>query len=164
MIFIGIDNGVSGSIGIIDTISEEVFYYKTPVVKSLNYTKSKQWMNRIDVAELWNILKKYKGSNASIAIERPMVNPMRFKASTSALRALEATLIVIERLQFSYRYLDSKEWQHVLLPKQLESNELKIASIEVCKRIFPKLNLTGFKDADGILIAEYLRRVSNENR
>ena len=44
-------------------------------------------------------------------LERPMVNPTRFQATASALRALEATLNVVELLKFSYSYCDSKEWQ-----------------------------------------------------
>ena len=37
-IFVGIDNGVSGSIGIIDSTS--VYFYKTPIIHCLNYQKT----------------------------------------------------------------------------------------------------------------------------
>jgi hypothetical protein len=44
-----------------------------------------------------------------------------------------------------------------LLPKGIKgSDELKKASLDVGVRLFPKLPLK--KDADGILIAEYMRR------
>jgi hypothetical protein len=86
-----------------------------------------------------------------------MVNSARFSASMSAVRCLEATLIAIEEVGFSYQYVDSKEWQKLLLPKGLKgSDELKKASFDVGKRMFPTLAIK--KDADGLLIAEYLRR------
>jgi hypothetical protein len=86
-----------------------------------------------------------------------MVNSTRFNATLSAIRALEATLIALERSQFPYEYIDSKEWQKVLLPKGLKgSDELKAASLDIGKRLFPSLDIK--KDADGLLIAEYMRR------
>ena len=66
-------------------------------------------------------------------------------------------MIALEESQFPYEYIDSKEWQKILLPKGLKgSDELKKASLDVGKRMFPELNLK--KDADGLLIAEFLRR------
>ena len=159
--FIGIDNGVSGSIGII-TIDAH-YYLRTPVKKELNYTKTKQWLHRINGVELKKILSIHTDI-VGIAIERPMINPGRFKATVSAIRALEATLIVIESLQLPYQYLDSKSWQKALLPHNLEKEELKEASLQIGKRMFPKIDFTGFSDADGILIAAYLAKThSNDN-
>jgi hypothetical protein len=89
-----------------------------------------------------------------------MVNPGRFFASMSAMRALESTLIVLELHNIPFVYLDSKEWQQVLLPKSLKKDDLKKASLDIGKRLFPKLPLKG--DADGILIAEYLKRKNNK--
>jgi hypothetical protein len=86
-----------------------------------------------------------------------MVNSTRFNATLSAIRALEATLIALEESQFPYEYIDSKEWQKLLLPKGLKgSDELKKASLDVGKRMFPELEIK--KDADGLLIAEFMRR------
>lgn len=161
MVFVGIDNGVSGSIGIVPDSSEKGIvpvYYKMPVEKQLNYTKTKAWINRIKVNDLFQILNVYGDDVATIAMERPMVNPGRFRATVSAIRALEATLIVIERLGMSYRYIDSKEWQKAILPAGLEGPELKEASLSVGVRLFPKIDFSPFNDADGLLIAEYLRR------
>ena len=157
MIFVGIDNGVSGSIGIITETG--ILYFKTPIKRELNYTKTKKWIHRIDKLALQTILQNnIQKEKVIIGLERPMVNPGRFQATTSALRALEATLIVLEELGYSYRYLDSKEWQKVLLPKDLKGEELKEASLSIGKRLFPSIDFKGFKDADGLLIAEYLRK------
>lgn len=156
--YIGIDNGVSGSIGIINGIHIHVF--KTPIRKVLNYTKAKQWLNRIDGIALRKIFHLAPMGTFCL-VERPMVNPGRFKATVSALRALEATLIILEDLDIPYQYIDSKEWQKELLPSGLKGpEELKPASAEVACRLFPHLGeqIRKHKDGDGILIAEYARR------
>lgn len=84
-----------------------------------------------------------------------MINPGRFRATVSAIRALEATLIIIEDLKLPYKYIDSREWQKALLPKDLEKEELKKASLQIGKRMFPNINFDSFTDADGLLIAKY---------
>ena len=156
MIYIGINNGVSGSMGIITELDS--FFYLMPVKKELSYTKKKQFVSRIDGVELKKILQRFILS-PTIALERPMVNPGRFKATQSAMRALEAVLIVIELLEIPYRYIDSKEWQKVLLPIGLKGDvELKKASLDIGRRLFPQHANNFKKDADGMLIAEYLRR------
>ena len=172
MIFIGIDNGVSGTIGIID--EQGVGHlYPTPVYKDLNYQKSKvKHITRINFRALRSLLHDtLRDSNDYVdpkkvkaAIERPMVNPQRFEATTSALRALEATLIVLESLNIGKEYCDSKSWQKALLPyisvadKKQYPAKLKEVSLEIGKRIYPNIEWDGFKDADGILIATYLKQ------
>lgn len=155
-IYIGIDNGVTGSIGIID---EQGNYslYKTPTKVEQNYTKAKGNITRIDGNELLNIFKPYIDQNVTILLERPLVNPGHFFATLSAMRSLEATLIVIEMCKFSLRYIDSKEWQRILLPEGCEKEELKVASLDIGRRLFPKIDWEGgkFRDADGILIARH---------
>ena len=158
-VYIGIDNGVSGSVGI---ITETAYHlHKTPVRRVLNYTKTKQFLNRIDGVELETLLVPYCVHDCMCYIERPMINPSRFKATISAIRALEATLIVLEMLKIPYVYLDSKEWQKSLLPSGLEGFELKVASLQVGMRLFPQLDWKKFDDGDGILISEYARRNRN---
>ena len=93
-------------------------------------------------------------------IERPMVNPKRFAASTSALRALEATLITVEDLDMAYQFVDSKQWQRVFFPGVKGSGELKKASLQYGKQFFPSLGSKFEKDADGILIAEWGKRTN----
>jgi len=161
--FIGIDNGVSGTIGIVyNNLSIPASIIKTPTFSCLDYTKSKKNITRIDTEKLKAHLEivSYKSEIIQIAIERPMVNPGRFVATGSALRALEATLIVIEGMQIPYKFIDSKEWQKKMLPAGLEKAELKSASKGIALRLFPKLNelLKHLPDADGLLIAEYLRK------
>lgn len=155
MTFIGIDNGVSGQIGILGL---NVELHKMPVRKCLSYTKTKQFLNRVNASELERIFMRHMGEDLFCLLERPMVNPKRWKASMSAMRCLEATETILEVRQIPYQFIDSKEWQKALLPSGLEGEELKLASLQVGKRLFPHIDFKGFKDADGLLIAEYARR------
>lgn len=156
----GIDNGVTGSIGLIFSNGTKLFF-KVPTIKEQNYTKTKKRLSRINFPELLAILEPYKEQIQMCLLERPMVNPTRFQASCSALRALEATLIVLETLEIPLAYVDSKEWQTALLPKGIKgSKDLKVASKEIASRLFPhnKEAIIKHKDGDGILIAEFCRR------
>lgn len=159
-ISIGIDNGVSGSIGIIDDNGST--FIETPIKSEQNYTKKKANISRIDWNALLAVLTPFKNSNCFILLERPMVNPQRFLATTSALRSLESTLTVIEYLGLPLSYIDSKEWQKALLPQGIKgSDELKKASLDIGCRMFPQHSdlIKRHKDADGLLMAEYCRRV-----
>ncbi len=155
--FIGIDNGVSGSIAVIGSDSRVSLIFPMPVKKELNYTKAKGWINRVDAEKLRSIIDPFI-EFSKVYLERPMINPKRWKASVSAIRALEATLIVCEQLGLSVQYVDSKEWQKVMLPKGLKSEELKSASLSIGKRMFPSLKNHFKKDADSLLMAEWARR------
>jgi hypothetical protein len=159
MLYIGIDNGVTGGIAILFP-GGSILNAKTPVKRVLNYTKEKQWMNRIVFNELGQLLRGGQSRttlmNSFCLIERPMVNPERFKATVSALRALEATEIILERSMIPYQFIDSKEWQKALLPKGLKGpDELKKAAKYVAKQLFPNVKIV---NADSLLIAEYCRR------
>jgi len=162
-----LDNGVSGSLGVIYP-NGDYSWDPTPVRKKcLDYTKTKKFITRIDVTKFKELLteklidvSKELKCGVILGLERPMVNPTRFNATRSALRALEASLIVIEELNIPYQYEDSKAWQAVMLPKGIVgADEQKKASLDVGKRLFPKGT---FKtDADSLLAAEYLRKQDN---
>jgi hypothetical protein len=157
--FIGIDNGSSGSIGIIH--GDVSLFCETPSKSEQSYTKKKANITRVDYSALYRLLTQFK-DDCFILLERPMVNPQRFMASTSALRALEATLVVVENLKIPHAYIDSKAWQKILLPSGIKgSDELKKASLDIGCRLFPQHSdlIKSHKDADGILIAEYCRRI-----
>jgi len=164
-IFVGIDNGISGSIGMIGSTGR-VLFLSTPIIKQQNYTKSKKNISRVDYLALKQILKIRPESIQMVLLERPMVNPGRFMATASALRALEATLIALETLHLPYTYVDSREWQSYLLPQGTKGPAaLKRASMEVGCRLWPSRanRIRKHKDADGLLIAEHCRRVFSSN-
>jgi len=159
--FIAIDNGITGSVAILK-MSGLIEHFKMCIKHEEDYTKDANFIHRIDYAELKNRLKQYAikdETNYPIAIiERPLKNPMLFRASISAVRALEAVLIVLENLHISYVFIDSREWQKLLLPGIVGKDELKKASNILCEKLFPNITLKNDGDGDSILIAEYCKR------
>jgi hypothetical protein len=161
--FIGIDNGVTGSIGIIilkGAVKSSAFI-PTPVIDCPNYTKEPSNLKRVD----WKNLMENMPLGGMVYIERPMVDPKRFTATQSALRSLEATLVVLEYLGYerdkSYWFLDSKIWQKEFLSSALiGAEEMKKGSMEVGLKLFPSNGqfIKKHGDADGLLIAEFLFR------
>lgn len=159
-IYIGVDNGITGSIAILK--DNETIFFKTPVKKEQSYTKTKQNISRLDFLKFQELMQSYIGGEKCFAVmERPMVNPGRFKAGISAVRCLEATLIVLELLDIPYQYCDSKQWQKELLPQGIKGSvDLKQASADIGCRLFPEYEelIRKHGDADGLLIAEWARR------
>lgn len=164
-IYIGIDNGVTGTIGWVgENLCPGII--ETPVKEEQSYTKAKKTINRIDFSGLLGWLKEIQGGDEPnevlVVIERPMINPMRFQASVSAARSLEATLIAVEQLGLPRMYVDSRQWQKALLPQGCEGKELKKASMDIGCRLYPggltEQVIRKHKDADALLIAEWARR------
>lgn len=156
-IYLGIDNGVSGSIGIVGDNIESKFV-KTPVKKEQDYTKEKKVVTRLDYSKFMELFSGLNKNDVCVVMERPLVNPQRFTATASALRCHEAELIMIELLGCKHMFIDSKEWQKAMLPKGCTGDELKKASLDIGNRLFPQFEDIKHPDRDGILIAEYARR------
>ena len=176
--FIGIDNGITGSICVLNENGVCLLYVPTPTQKTLNYTKAKEYVTRVVVRELAELLNPY-AKDATVILERPMINPGRWSASVSAIRCDEATRGVIEALNAKLIYVDSKEWQTPMLPnrkaitklnkactveeratnkkqKTAFAAETKELSLLTAQRLFP--NVIFKKDGDAALIAEWARR------
>lgn len=161
--YVGVDNGVTGSLAIVSHDGSVDVFTPMCTVKEQDYTKAKKNVSRVKVEWLELLLSGLEPGKVRIGVERPMVNPTRFQASLSAIRAYEALLIVLERLRLPREMLDSRAWQSALLPHGVSgSDELKAASRQMGLRLHPELAAVIEKhgDADGLLIAEYLRRQS----
>ena len=159
--YIGIDNGVTGAIGVIAFTKHErtTFMIPTPVFMEQDYTKKKQNVSRVDFHKMHQFLSNF--SNAHVMMERPLVNPTKYKATLSAIRCMEATLIILESLNLGRVFVDSRKWQSTLLPAGTKTPPaLKKASREIGSRLFPELKdkIIKQEDADAILIAEYCRK------
>lgn len=175
-IYVGWDNGTTGSIGILYPDKLAVFF-PTPSFQEFSYTKDAKKISRIDFKKTCALFEEYVlpfPEQKLALVERPVVNPKMFSTTISAARALEATLIVLEQFKIPFRYVDSKEWQHEMLPKGLQDRipkgtksemtkakkvrraERKMASRDIGKRAFPHLDFP--EDADSILMAEWARR------
>lgn len=160
IIYIGIDNGVTGSIGIVYEKTKKYELLQTPVKKEKSYTKDKQQITRVCFDKFFKILQKLttKG-NCYICLERPFCNPVGFKATVSAFRCLESQLIAIEQLEIPFEYIDSRKWQRLYLKGNLKtSKELKAASLMQGIEEYPKVKeeIEKQKDADALFIAKWV--------
>ena len=164
VIYVGIDNGVTGSIGVIFPDGKSAFV-DTPIKRCLSYTKELQYIKRLDWQKFLDGMPVGGGCDVVVWLERPMVNPRAFKATQSALRSLEATIICLEQLEILYYYIDSKVWQKEFFSSAIIGHDdLKKASVEMGVKLFPNHTTKIIKhgDADGILIAEYARRKNGQ--
>ena len=157
-IYVGCDNGVSGTIGFVgDGIEPKIFH--TPIKKEQDYTKSKKIISRLDYSKFMQLFDGYDKNDIIILQERPLINSTRFNATISAARCHEAELIMVELMGLKHMFIDSKEWQSILLPKGIKgSDEQKKASLDIGNRLFPMFADFNHGDRDGLLIAEYARR------
>jgi hypothetical protein len=163
-IYIGMDNGTSGSIGIIKETGD-YYFIQMPKKTEKSYTKKDQNITRIDIIKLKKELEKYinfQNDQIRLYLERPFTNAQKqfIKAVISGMRALEAITIFCEQNNISLEICDSKSWQKLLLPIGIKKGETKKASLDIATRKFPlyKDLYIKQKDGDGILIAEYCRR------
>lgn len=159
--WIGIDNGVSGTIGVMSTDKEPEFF-KTPAIMMQDYTVAKKNITRLDAKAFYNFLSSKKqeyGLNLDICMERPMINPTMFKASESAVRCFEAQWAIVELLGLPVRFIPSGDWQKIVLPKGIKgAPELKKASLEIGNRMYPQFKDIKHPDRDGLLIAYWMKK------
>lgn len=164
-IFGGIDNGVTGTMAIITP--EERTFCKMPVYKTRSYTKEAKYITRINFPKLVTLLEEVSSKGECLFyLERPMINPGRWVASMSALRALEATIIALEQCGIDFEYIDSKKWQRYFFPDKKGTNELKQASMFRGLELFPEHDklIRKHKDADALLIVQYLMEQQNNGK
>lgn len=143
MIYIGIDPGANGGIGVIDTIEDTAEAYP------LTTEKLMEVLHRI--------------GRTRVCVEQ--VNAMPGQGVTSMFnfgKNFGIILGILEALYVSYQLVTPKKWK-----KEFSLNSDKKKSIECCKRLFPLVDLKksdrARTDHDGmaeaLLIAEYGRRV-----
>jgi hypothetical protein len=153
---LGVDNGTSGALTIIG--EDKVIFIKTPIKHEKSYTKKPQTISRIDFNKLTEFLRENikDPSNCLAVLERPLINPRKFKTTQSAMRSLEATLICLESFGIEVKYIDSKEWQRHFFPEVEGRENLKAASLKYGTEKYPELEFED--DADSLLIAEYAEK------
>ena len=176
MIYVGIDNGVSGAIAYYK--DEKMYVCELPVKSVQNYTKKVEFVNKLDFVALKSIFKTILlfGQPIKVLWERPFCNPKMFSASLSSMLSYQTTLDVFAELQIAYEMIDSKAWQTKLLPKGIykvvpdksgrnrikaDKKVLKKASIDTANRLYPYLNTKKDGIADAVMICEYLRQREN---
>ena len=154
--YIGIDNGSTGTIGII--APGGVQFLETPVVESLHYGKKGGLIKRLDRPAFKTLLSGLNPVDCVIKIERPFTaGPMMINAMLHAHRFFEATICALEDLGFGYEVIDSGTWQKPMLGDVKGSPELKKASKLRGTQLYPQFAeaIKRHGDADGLIIAHY---------
>lgn len=156
MVFIGIDNGVTGTIG---AVGDVTYFGKTPVFRHRKYTVKEQYIHRIDRTKLSLVLQALvNGGGYRILLENPMTAGKGGNKDSSA-RAWEATLNTLEDLGLDYETVPAKRWQKLLLPGVMGRDNLKEASLRLGKKLYPQFSYVKSGDFDGLLIAEYGKQI-----
>lgn len=92
-----LDNGATGSIACLANKINYFDFQETPTFECYDYTKEIQKMNRIDINLLQNWFKNHinfvkkiynKDIKIIVVLERPMVNPQRFKQSRICIESV----------------------------------------------------------------------------
>jgi len=172
---VGIDNGSSGSIGIITPWGAS--FGKVPTQDYLHYGQRGTISKRLDRRELNALLVRSFGtpelieacgtypwvgfSNICVRIERPFTGKF-MNAVLPAHRFFEATICVLEdyyrRHGLGYEVVDSREWQKPMLGAGVKGTvELKKASRLRGTQLYPQFRdeIAAHGDADGLLIAHH---------
>ena len=172
---IGIDNGSTGSIGIIrDGVA--VHFGPVPTQDYLHYGKKGSIGKRLDRKALRSLLmdvcnpRRPDGSwedwdhglsSRRVYVERPFSGKF-INAVVPAHRFFEATIITLEDLGLGSEVVDSGVWQKPILGGVSGSAELKKASKLRGIQIYPQLTdaIKKHGDADGLLIAHHFARLN----
>lgn len=153
---IGIDNGSTGTIGIIGENS--VNFIETPIKESLHYGKKGGLIKRLDRKAFRELLAGLNPVDTTVRIERPFTGaPMMIQAMLHAHRFFESTICTLEDMGFGYEVVDSGTWQKPTLGEVKGSAELKKASKLRGIQLYPQFEslIKKHGDADGLLISHY---------
>ena len=146
-VYIGIDPGKNGGIAVIDGASHMVAVYSDAVL--IDAARMVADMNKAD-AEAICCLEK-----VGAMPKQGVVSTFNFGASYGYIKG------VLESFRIPYQEMPPQKWK-----KEFGLNSDKTASVDVCKRLFPDVNLLATprckKPHDGmaeaLLMAEYARR------
>lgn len=169
---IGIDNGTSGTLGIIGGPQGPLF--ENIPCKQYLMGKGGRNVARIDHDKLKAIIASYIVDantppwDAHAYIERPFTGgPAMIQTMLAARAACEATIIVCEQLEIGHTIIDSRDWQKPILGERVKgSAALKAASAVKGCQLYPQFRkcIDAHGDADGLLIAHrYTTAITHGN-
>jgi len=158
MIFIGIDNGTTGTIGFYrNGVGQN---YKMPTMQRDGFLQKEKKENRIDFLSLCDFIKnKTQGVPKEmiyLAIERPFQGANSFTSSI-ANRSFEAQRIAVELSGCDCAVVAASYWQKDLLGSS--GKKSKECARELADSLFPERKI---KDQDGLLIAYWLFLRANQ--
>ena len=135
VLFLGIDNGVSGSMTIMDATGRVLLYEHVPTYKEVKWTKPKttktksgkktvkhDYITLVDIDAMQRILVKYTSlvSDVYCFLERPAISyaaAWSMQTSISAGMSWAYVTYVLKKLKINRTDIDSKMWQKAFIPE-----------------------------------------------
>jgi len=169
-LYLGIDPGLDGAIGVIDEQGNYIRIYDTPIIK---YQKGKKKKREYDIPAIRNILINFSDTGPTkitLGLEKMQSLPpgIRIQASFSLGLCQGIFEGLLVALNIPYQLVIPKTWQkefQITKPK----GDKKAQSMMIAEKLFPTAELRGPKGgkkdgrSDALLIAEWMRR-KNEQR
>jgi len=162
MNIVGIDNGLSGGLAIIDDErrpADNTLVFPMPVIFNL----SKRVVDELEVFEFLD----NRGAE-HVFIEGVQPNPQwQISAVTSLVTCQALVRGMCVAMEIPYTIVPAQAWQKAMFKgTPCKKGQTKVVSVQVAKRLFPKVSLLRTpkctKPSDGmsdaLLIAEYGRR------
>ena len=148
MIIVGIDNGFTGAIAIMDTRKNALEAYEMPIIKNDK--------NEIDEGYLVSMLTGCE----HVFLEKAQVMPKQgISSSGRYMMAYGIVRGVLAALRIPYTLVTPQRWKKAMMADMPKN---KGASIIAASRLFPAVKLSRKKDhgrADAILLCEFGRRL-----
>lgn len=163
---IGIDNGTTGTIGILGP--DGAIFEAVPTIEVLSHVQAKGFTKRIDRSALMRMFLPYcdHPENVKVYIEAPFTMAYATTAVLMAHRAYEAVLTVCEDLRIGQETIAPRDWQPHVLGKKISVTKVVKGKVKVDTKkasmlrgaeLYPHLaeSIRSHGDADGLLIAHH---------
>ncbi len=159
-IYIGVDNGLSGGIAMLQNRKILELTTMPTIVGSNN-------RNEYDIQEILKILEKHK-KDATIIIEKAQAMPKLGTVQAFSFGKLYGIMLgLVNALKMSYSIVHSRTWQKEMF-RDISSENTKQASVTVARQLYPEQSFLATKRSkkmhhgltDAVLIAEFGRRHS----
>ena len=147
MIFVGIDNGLSGGIVVLNKVQHIVAKWPMPVIKGKK--------TEYNIGAICKIFEEINHeANAFVVLEKAHVRPVSGKrASFLTGFGYGVMQAILESHGYSYEIVSPKDWQSDVL-KGMNTGDSKKDSIMFCKRKWPEVDWTptdrSTKPSDGM--------------
>lgn len=152
---IGIDNGTTGRVTVLDENGALIDYFQKPLRTHRLHTKEYATRQRIDVQRYKDKLRSY--ADGRVLFERPFAGT-RVKAVVSGETCLEAEMIALEQLGIPYSFCASTDWQPRFLG--VSSEDTKVVSLRKGRERWGYVDFED--DADSAFIALLLHELGHE--
>lgn len=163
VVFVGVDPGISGGIGVIDSNSKLIDKFKTPTIQIVVNNKNRNTIDEIKVVSYFKNLNRF--NRVIFCLEKVNSLPRDGHVGAFSFGTNYGFWRAIGR-SFSEKFFDvmPKKWQNTMLDKSLLLfQDTKKVSVATASEFFlVKLKNSEHGVADALLIAEYSRRFNND--